>query len=540
MTKLKQIFSPGFMGDLLAILAGALLTLAFAPFQLFPLAIISPALLLGLWLKASPRRALLRGWLYGLGLFGTGVYWVYISIHTFGNTPIWFAGMITIGFVMVLALFLGGIGYCLNRYFPHQNNTKILCAFPSIWVLFEWMRTWLLTGFPWLLLGNSQTNSFLRGYAPIFSVYGVSLVTLICSGLLVNAILQRKYRQTAYYNLAGIALIWLVGFGLSFMMWTKPLGQPIKVSLIQGNIPQELKWSSDEVQHTLDLYSTLTNQHWDSQLIIWPEAAIPISLQQASDFIDALNQQAKAHHATLIAGIPIKAFDSDSYYNAVIAMGNGSGVYAKRRLVPFGEYIPFPQIMHQLLDHLDIPMSDMIPGRSHNTPFVANDIKIAPYVCYEIAYPEQVHTKDKNIGLILTVSNDAWFGHSIAQAQHFQIAQMRALEMGRPVLFVGNTGITAIISSQGQMQSAAPPYQTYVLTDTVQPRSGQTPWQTFSLDPLLIILLMLLWTAIKHRKNQLGAGSCYSLALRYPSLFYFYLIFREKTALWMSNISRKR
>lgn len=501
--RFKTIFAPGLIGDLLAIVAGALLTLSFAPFRIYPLAILSTALLLALWLPVSKARAFFRGWAFGLGLFGSGVYWVFISIHTYGHTSLFFAGGITAGFVAILALFPAFSGYFLNRFFPLRNTTKLLCAFPAIWVLIEWIRSWVFTGFPWLTIGYSQINSPLRGYASILSVYGVSLAVMLSAGLIINGILNAKkgHFKSFYLSVAGLILLWASGEYLSHVPWTNKKGSPVKVSLVQGSIPQEVKWSYDTIQPTLDSYAALSEPHWGSQMVIWPESAIPVAMHNALDFLNEMDEKAKKHHASFITGIPIK-LSNDSYYNAVIALGEGQGSYLKQRLVPFGEYIPASKMLNRLLDILNVPMSNFVPGhRKHSQPLQASGLNISTFICYEIAFPEQVLSKDDTINLILTVSNDAWFGKSIAQAQHLEMAQMRALEMRRPVLFVSNDGITAVIKPNGVVQSIIPPHIPGVLTDTVQAMQGKTPWQRGGMDPLLILLFALILVAFKGRKK---------------------------------------
>lgn len=489
-------------GNTISLLAGALLTLSFAPFNLFPLAILAPALLLSTWLNVSRQRAFFRGWLFGLGLFGTGVYWVFISIHTFGNASIFLAAFITVSLIFILALFPALNGFFLNRYFPKTTNTKILFAFPAIWILFEWMRSWMFTGFSWLSIGYSQIDSFLRGYAGIFSLHGVSLAIVMSGATLLLGYLKFRAKQykSLFYCFILFTSIWLMGSALQTITWTKPYGDPIQVSLVQGNIAQDLKWTSEQVLPTLKLYENLSKPHWDSKIIIWPEGAIPISLQDADDFLKHMSEEARSHNATLITGIPIQVTGTESYYNSVIATGEGHGVYLKQRLVPFGEYTPFYNIFHRFLGSLDIPMSDFVPGKKEEEPLVAAGINIDTYICYEIAFPEQVRNIKSSPGIILAVSNDAWFGHSVAQAQHLEMARMRAIEMGRQVLFVSNNGITAIISANGKIQDAAPPYVEYVLTGKVQAREGRTPWQIAGMDPLLIILIIFLFVAAKRQR----------------------------------------
>jgi apolipoprotein N-acyltransferase len=246
----------------------------------------------------------------------------------------------------------------------------------------------------------------------------------------------------------------------------------------------------------------MTAEHWDSKIIIWPEGAVPVPLQEAEEFIQKMSDAAKAHQDALVIGIPIKAVETKGYYNAIIATGTGQGVYLKRRLVPFGEFLPFKQLLTRLLDSLQIPMSDFITGPHAPQMITAAGIKMLALVCYEVAYPELAMTRDPEVGALLTVSNDGWFGHSIAQAQHLQISQMRAIEMRRPLLFVGNTGITAIINAYGNIQSQIAPFETLVLTDNVQARTGKTPWQRAAMDPIILICLLMIIIAVRMRKTD--------------------------------------
>lgn len=487
-----------------ALFAGICLTLACAPFNIFPLALLSAGLLIFLWLDIPADKAFIRGFFYGIGLFGSGVYWVYISMHSYAGIPWPLAMLLTTLFMACLALFPAVHGWLLNRFFPQTTSSKIICAFPALWVFIEWVRSWLFSGFPWLFIGYSQTHSPLRGFAPLLSVYGVSLMTAISSGLVVNALrhFKQKQAQPGYWNLLLLLLIWVLGSLLGLISWTKPLDKSLQISLIQANIPQQLKWLPEQVEPTLQLYWTLTEQHWDSEVIIWPEGAIPTPLNDIRAFIDKMATVARKHHSTLITGIPIRNQLNNDYFNAVISMGtSGDSLYLKHRLVPFGEYVPLRRWLGSVLGFLNIPMSDLIAARGLQEPLnLPHHIKMLTFICYEIAFPEQVLYTLQDIGLILAVTNDAWFGHSIAQAQHLQIAAMRALEMGRPLLFASNNGITAIISANGTLLAAAPPFETYVLTKKIQPYTGTTPWQKYAMDPVLLILIILLYTAYKYRR----------------------------------------
>jgi apolipoprotein N-acyltransferase len=500
---LKYLFTAGIIGDTISLLAGALLTLAFAPFNIYPLAIISTSILLCEWLYVSKRRAFVRGFLFGLGLFGSGVYWIFISIHTFGGAPVWLSGFITLGFIAIIALFPALTGFLLNRFFTKVNYYKIVLAFPALWILLEWCRSWMFSGFPWLSLGYSQMNSWLRGYAPILSIYGISFAILMTSSLLVYSILS--YRQQHYKSvmksLVFVIGMWIVGGLILLINWSHPIGTPLKISLVQGNIPQQVKWSPEAVRPTLDRYNELTNNHWDSNIIIWPEGAIPVPLPAASNIVDELNEKAQQHHATLITGIPARAGFSTDYYNTIVTVGLDKSVYIKNRLVPFGEFTPLSRFIKPLLRHFDIPMSNFLPGPADPKQLTASGVLISAFICYEIAFPEQVNRRIDS-GFLLTVSDDAWFGHSIAQAQHLQMAQMRALELAKPLLFVSNDGLTAFVNQKGQITDIAPAFVPYVLTATVRPYMGATLWQLFGMDPLLFgVTIMLIRAALKNRRS---------------------------------------
>lgn len=497
--------------NLAALVLGMLLTLGFAPFEIFPLGVLAPAGLLILWLRVPAKRAFLLGFLFGIGFFSTSVYWVFHSIHVFGGMPSLPATAITILFILILAVFPALVGYLLNVFFPIFKWTKVFCAFPSIWVISEWIRSWIFTGFPWLFIGYTQTNAPLKGYAPIGSVYTVSLLTLMTSGLVVYALKQYKQKnyKLVYLNLFAALIIWTLGSWLDLIRWTTPQGAPISVGLVQGNIPQNVKWSPEYLQLSLDRYSILTETLWNKEkpptMIVWPEAAVPLPLNEAENFIILMDGKAREHHTFLILGIPIEAPNERGFYNSIIVLGQGKQVYIKRRLVPFGEYIPMLPFISRFFMMMNLPMSNLYPGHLQQKPLEIANITMIPSICYEIAFPELMNSKDPKIGAILTITNDAWFGKSSAQAEHLQMAVMRAIELRRPVIFVGNDGITAIINPQGQLTAAIPPYQTEILESTFQPMQGLTPWMRFGMDPLLITLFLLLLIAKLNERDKSNA-----------------------------------
>ncbi len=473
---------------LIALLSGTLLTLAFAPWEYYPLGILSPALLLLTLQNATPKRAFTLGLLFGLGLFTTGVSWIFISIHTYGGTAAWLAAVFTLLFATTLALFPAVQCGLLNRFYPKNTHFKYLIAFPASWVLIEWVRSWFLTGFPWLYLGYTQFTSLLHGYAPIFSVYGLSFFTAFTASALLALITLKQHRATI---IATLFVIWIIGGLLTLIQWTRPIGTPISVGIVQGNIAQEIKWDPKQFEQTLETYATLTTPLFREQrLIIWPEAAIPLPDSNIPGFLSQLNTRALQHHATLISGI-IEQDVGGNYYNALESFGTEHGHYEKRHLVPFGEYVPLGPLLRGLIAFFDLPMSDLHPGPSLQNALHVGFTTIAPYICYEIAYPELVRGDFPQANFILTVSDDSWFGRSIAQPQHLQIAQMRSLETGRSQIFSTNNGITALIDARGRITQRIPSFKTGVLTGDLQPMMGSTPWIMIGQWPLLGLLFVL-------------------------------------------------
>lgn len=471
-----------------ALLAGLLLPLAFAPINFWPMAIISPAVLLWLWQKASPRQAFYLGLTFGFGFFGVGVSWVFVSIHQFGNTDVPLAIFITFLFILALSLFLACQGYLLKRFFKGGNLSFCLLGFPAAWVLCEWVRSFLFSGFPWVYLGYAGLNTPLSGYAPWLSVYGVSFALLLSSGILIALFQQPK--RTKVLLILGLLTLWAEGALLSLYEYTTPLGKQYKVSLVQGNISPSEKFSADNpTQAVKQTYGRLTNDHWNSDLILWPENAIPLPLPYSGDFVETLNQQAKSNNATLVTGIQTVVNDRD-YYNSMVAVGQGSGIYHKRRLVPFGEYLPFDTYLRGLINFFDIPMSNFIEGPSNQPLLKMQNILLAPLICYEIAFPELTRSNTKQSNVIVTLSEDGWFGKSLGPHQHLQIAQMRALETGRYVLRATTSGITAIIKPDGKVETMAPVFESTVLKGNFEARQGETPWMIMGLWPLLIGLLL--------------------------------------------------
>lgn len=476
----------------LAFIAGVITVLAYAPFSWAPLAILGPTLLLILWQTESPRRAACLGFFYGIGLFGIGTWWIYISIHEFGHLEAPLAILATVLVVSYEALFPTLQGFLLARWTPAGSSIRSLIFFPASWVFLEWVRSSLFTGWHWLILGYTQIDSPLGGYAPILGTYGISLLITYTVGLLVQAGWQlrpsdpqQNTRWHPLFNMILIAVIWINGALLSFYPFTHKNGKSVTVTMIQGNVPQELKWQPDQLQSIVEKYHKTTQQHWKSDLIIWPEGAIPALSTVAEPFLDALSQEAKSHNSSVILGIPVA--EGKNFYNGMLMIGQFSGSYYKRHLVPFGEYVPLKVVLNPLISALNIPMSDFSSGPLKQPLMVIHDIPMAGFICYEIVEPDEVRRALKHAEMIVTITDDSWFDGSIASEQHLQMARMRSIENGLPQLFLSSRGASAIITSRGFIKYYLPEHKTGVITAKVFTIEGSTPWAKLGSWPVLLL-----------------------------------------------------
>ncbi|QEW05441.1 apolipoprotein N-acyltransferase [Nitrincola iocasae] len=473
-----------------ALLSGALAVFAFAPFSLPLFALISPAALFLLLKDIQPLKAAWIGWCYGCGFFGAGVSWVWVSIHVYGGASVLLATLATSLFVMALALLFALQAWLLVRIF-HSKTTSWL-GFIAVWIGFEWLRSWFLTGFPWLLLGYTWLDTPLKSLAGLSGVWGLSLMTLCLAIGSVQAITQRSSKPL----FLALALP-LLSLSLP-SSWTSEKPVPhLQVALVQPNISQHEKWDSSQLEAILQQHIDLSKPYQDHDLIVWPETAIPSLYYQAAPYTEDFFSHLNTIGTTLISGFPFMTYDTDNpdirrFHNSLGIFSQGNGVYHKQRLVPFGEYVPLEQQLRGLIDFFDLPMSEFSLPEHTDLMLQVGQTQLATLICYEIAYPELTRRSAMNSDLILTVSNDAWFGDSLAAEQHLQIARMRALENGRWVIRGTNDGITAVIAPDGGLNQRLSRKQPGVLSASIPSMQGQTPYQKVGVWPVLGISLLLL------------------------------------------------
>ncbi|MEJ6518575.1 apolipoprotein N-acyltransferase [Shewanella bicestrii] len=496
----------------LAFILGASTALSFAPYSLW---IIYPvAMALALWLSGSltPKASFFHWLSFGFGCFAVGISWVHVSMDTFGGLPL----AASVGLMALLALYLAlypaltGLGLA---WFTRTNTPSLwrnLLLFPALWVLTEWARGWVMTGFPWIWAGYSQTQGPLKELASIIGALGLSFLIAMLAGALALCF-SKRYKSLMILLPIIAAAAWVA----PKLTQIQPTGESVKVALVQGNIPQSMKWEPEALWPTLLKYMDLSREHFDADIIVWPEAAIPAPESMVQDFLDNANKVANLNHTSIITGIISR--QQNEFYNSLIVLGNhnqkqqdtpdyesdGSNQFKKHHLLPIGEFVPFEALLRPIAPFFNLPMSSFARGDYQQPNLSAVGHKIAPAICYEIAFPEQLRDS-VNLGtdLLLTVSNDAWFGTSNGPLQHMEIAQMRAIELGRPLVRATNNGVTAVVDEKGNITAALPQFETGVLSATIPLVTGQTWFAKIGQTPLLLLCGALLLVGFVRRQKQ--------------------------------------
>jgi apolipoprotein N-acyltransferase len=477
---------------LAALLAGAAVPLGMDPFGWYPLTLLALAVLAGLLYRAPPRQAAQLGALFGFGQFGVGVSWVYISIYLYGNATLPLAVAVMLLLVAFLALYPAAMGWVVARRVERSPSAFLLGIFPAAWTLAEWVRSWLLTGFPWLNVGYSQIDAPLLGFAPVFGVYGVGWLLALSAGLVAWLFLAGKHRErlTAAVLLAGL---WLTGFALDRVRWSEPAGPPLLATVVQGNIPQELKWEPEQRRSTVERYVALTRQHLDSDVVVWPETAVPAFYDEVEENLLApLAEQFAQADVALVTGIPVLDKHSWQYFNAVISLQQPGRFYYKSHLVPFGEYLPLRAWLSEVLAFLPVPEADFSAGDPRQPLLRAAGYPFGASICYEIAFGEQLIKALPEAAFLVNVSNDAWFGQSLAPHQHLEMARMRAREAERYMLRATNTGISAIIAADGSLLVRSSQGRAEAISSEIQPLRGTTPYTRWGNWPVVVSALGVL------------------------------------------------
>ncbi len=483
----------------LAVPLGALHSLAFAPTACWPLGLLCLAALFAAWDGAPPKRAAAIGFGFGAGLFLAGTYWLYTSIHTIGEAPLAIAVVLMLGLVALMASYTALLGALVARFAPPAGPWRWLAVLPAGWVLAEWLRGWVLSGFPWLAVGYSQIDTPLAGLAPIVGIYGVSLATAVSAGALLAAVHATTRTRVALAAL--LLVLWGGAAALARVDWTHPVGAPLSVALVQGATAQDTKWEEAGRLRAREVYGRLTGEAIGARLIVWPEAALPELYHEAVPFLAPIYRAARAHGSDLLLGQVRYDTKSERFRNGLVALSDDEQWYYKRRLVPFGEFFPVPAFVRGWMAKMSLGYVDFLPGDAAQPPLRAAGQTIAATICYEDAYAVEQLAYLGEATLLVNVSNDAWFGDSTAPHQHLQITRMRALEAGRWLMRATNNGISAVIDPHGRVTARSAQFQAVVLRAEVVPYAGLTPYARLRNWPVLGGALALLAAAALARRR---------------------------------------
>ena len=505
------------------IIIGAIYPLGFAPFGYWVATFVSLCLLVNEIIyfcdttvtgkenehnKSNNKNTRLSLFSIGLywsyGAFGVGVSWVYVSIHEYGHAPVLGAVGISFLFVLTLSLVKAAGIYSISRMQQWFGRNLLVLIIPFAWLISEFAQRILFSGFPWLFAGYSQIDGPMWMLSTWLGVYGVSwflLAITSCLVLLFTYYLKIKkedgknylHRTTLYILIILISVPLLASITATEVI--HPAKKSIDVALVQPNIAQDDKWDRRHFSRIVDILYEQSNDHWDADLIVWPEGAIPAYHHQVQDIIQDINRYALNTNTDLLLGLPVYEPAQDTSYAAFVSLGSSEQTYHKQVLVPFGEYVPLGQWLRGIIEFLNLPMSNFSPATTTQQPMDFGDYQVIPAICYEIAYPDIVHAlmeqADENMSkpkLIVTVSNDAWFGNSWGPYQHMEMARMRALELGIPLVRSTNDGITAVVDARGNMLARINRYEQATLRRVVSLEHYKTLYRSYGLMGIYLLM----------------------------------------------------
>ncbi len=488
---------------------GLLLPLGFAPFHIPGFAILS----LGLFyfeLNKIPTNtqffpAFKQGLIYGLGFFGLGTSWVYISIHDYGHLTSLVSALITLLFILYLSLFTASVAMAYNYLRIRPYTWFSVLAFAALWTFSEYLRATVLTGFPWLLVGAGQIDAPTKALLPFIGIYGVTFISCIASGTLI--FIFKQSRQQRLLPIIFLLFILLSPALLQPAKETMVNAAPLSVGVVQSNVSMRDKWDEQLFWQLLQQHQKNIQRLLGTQLIVLPEAAIPLPASYIRDTLEKLSQEARLAGSALLLGIPETTESDDTiFYNALIALGQAKGTYLKQHLVPFGEYNPKP--LRFITQRLNLPEPNMHPGDRHQKLVKIHHIPIATLICYELAYGDLLREQLPKAQFIVSISDDGWFGHSAAMYQHLQIAQVQSLQTGRYQVVANNDGLSSVIDSEGNIIASLAPFTSGVLKANLIPKKTLTPWVKLGDFPALfcaglINLLCLVFRLQKITSNDL-------------------------------------
>lgn len=487
---------------LVTFFCGLLGPLSFAPFHFPGLVFLSIAGFYYTLNCYSDKKAFLLGLFYGLGFFGLGVSWIIISIHDYGNLNYAIASLATLGFIFYLALFKALVSHCF-KLLHQQNNIINGLLFSSLWCLSEYLRATLFTGFPWLLLGTAQMDTPLGNLFPVIGIYGVSFLSTFACALLSFAVQDQSIKR--YWYVCAFVLVLIIPESLKNIQWTDTKPAPLSTAVIQANLAMRDKWDDSLFWSMLKHYEKNINALLGTNIIILPESAIPLPSSYLSEYLLSLHHRVREANSALLLGILQPTDETERYfYNSMISLGHAKGEHIKQHLVPFGEYLPKP--IAAINQWLNLEAPNITPGKKIQPLIMVGKHPIASLICYEIAYPHLLRLQLPVAEWIISISDDGWFGHSLASYQQQQMAQVLSALTGRFQILANNDGLSSVIDTKGQITDSLPPFSSGILQSKVFSATGVTPWVWWGDSPVLLICtilpLLLLFLKLKAFRRK--------------------------------------
>lgn len=481
--------------------AGAILPCAFSPLKIWPLSILSPLVLLWAWNNSTPMQAFRWGFVYAFAVFAVGVGWIKACYLEVGYSQL-VATLAMICFISILASYTGVIGFIVRKFYKNYSVRALCFGFPCLWVIFEWVRSWLFTGFPWLLMGYTQIDSPLKNYAPIVGVYGVSFLLLLTVSLVYIILnFNNKNHQQKYLATFFILVIWLGAYPLRIIKWTTLQNQEHTVSMIQTNLSPKIKLALNFVEHAR-VYWPITTNGIGSSFVIWPEVSVPYTIPYSQPLLDELDKIGKQFNTTFIIGAIYAIPESTEYYNSLVVLGNGHGIYNKQHLIPLWEYLPNKKYLGKILQYLKVEKPLIRPGIAGQNNIQVPNTTLLPLICYEIAFPDAVRRAllASKANAIVNISEDGWYVGTWAIGQNLDMVRMRALENGRYVIKSTTSGYSTIIDNKGNIIVISNMYRPQVISGVFKDANGLTPWTRLGADRLMILLAIIwLLSTINYR-----------------------------------------
>lgn len=479
-----------------ATISGSLSVFSFSEISLWFMIIVSIAWFLLILKDANKTESLWIGWFFGIGYFGVNIWWIHISIESFGIPNSLIAVSINAIFICLLAVYFSIFGVLINSL--SLFKAPLLLIAPFIWLLVEISRGYFFTGFPWLVVGYTQIDSPLSALLPLVGAHGVSFVIVSLASCLIFLLSSKSLKQKVFGVFTAITII-ILSSCLQQSEYTTKKGELLNISVVQGSLPYDVRWSKGSTELIFDQYMKLSIDQWNSDILVWPETVFtnPLTLNESEvKLLKSISLRTDTH---LILGVPFLQVADGKIFNSILSITDSIQLYKKRKLVPFGEYFPLRKMFSNFYDTLNVPLSDFTQSLSEKNKFVVKQNTIGVLICYEIAFASIARSSLPQAELIVNLSNDSWFGRSVAAFQHLQIVRVRAAELERPIIRATNTGISAIIDYKGDVIESSEQFEAQVISGEIAGRVGLTPYSKIGEQGVIILALGLVLIALVIR-----------------------------------------